>query len=982
MRLTNQKGSVLIVLVIAMLMMSILGAGVYSLTTSSSFSQVLANDNDNAYELARAGIRYGVANNQSLTTQQTFYMPDSNHLFQVSVTNGIITATGIVNQGSFWEASRTLTYNVSWAPQSPTPGLITFQGDMPSFGAPDTGGNTPGSSIQANTGTNSLNLGGNVNNSYGSDWYQGSSIVGSCNNGACSFGAGLNVYFDFTFATQDPCAGSTCSADGFTFAVMSAVNNTRDRTGGAPPGYSAGELMGYAGPGNTSDGLGLKPPKMALQFDTYPNGAGNICSSGSRDDPSPFIDNVSLMFWGARSPSSSSEPSGESVPSGNTCPAANFTCVINGVSGQPCPDASFDDNVHGAGGTGTDPQNNTGPGDSTGAYYQFTNLYNGLGGCGNYGCTCSNMPANKCGGNGQPLCLSPAGTCNWMEDGYTYSARMEIVRPTLIDPDGTYHYQIKAWIVRQDLQGFSAVSTSHFKDVMVPFSDISAQINKTVKIYSQDHSDFSKIFFGFTEATGAATQQVTIANFEAFFPQSTCTSPTPTISPGGANFTAAGGSNSVSVTPSSTCPWMATSAANWITITSGSSGTSAGNLNYNVAVNNGVARTGYIDIAGANYTVNQSAVTSPTCTLTPGSSNVSYNTSTSLTWTVTDPTSASWASSPGGTCGPANLLTGGSCNTGSLNAPGTNTFTLNVSNSGGSNSCSATITVGCPTLSSITPTSLPNGTQGVAYTTTTLAASGGYGTLTWALAAGSLPPGLTFNTSTRTISGNPTAAGNYTFTISVTDQCPHSPQTNKQQYTITITSPPPTCTLTPGANIVAYNGTTGLTWTVTNSPTSATWTTSPGGTCGSPSASGGSCTTGGLTTPGANTYTLTVTNATGSNQCSSTVYVGCQGYRVWDNYNNTARPFLVAGGACVTGVTLGQEITNGTPQLHVGGTVTRYAGGAANCNGTASGSISYTQAMDANITANGHSGSCQVCYDPRVAGADTVGDRTGGTTCH
>ncbi len=569
----DHKGSVLIALIIAILMMSILGAGVYSLSTASSFSQVFANYDDNAYELARAGIRYAAKENQTLTTQQTFYMPDSKHLFQVSISNGIITSTGIVNQGSFWQASRTLTYNVSWAPQasqssSSNPDTINFNNDMPSFGSPGTNG----SSAAIQTTGNGLNMGGSVYNSSGADWYQGSSIVGSCINGACSFGVGLNVYFNFAFLTQDSCSNSECSADGFTFAVINAINNTRTSTGGAPSGVSEGELMGYAGPGNTSNGLGLVPPKMALQFDTYPNPAGNICSAGSRNDPyfntgnSGSADNVSLMFWGAR--------------------------TISGNCDTSYPESSFDDNEHGAGGTGTDPRNNTGPGDA--GYYQFPGP-----------------------GIGYPCLSSPATTCNWLEDGYTYSARIEIVRPTSSggsDANGTYYnYEIKAWVLRLDQPApgttgaATALQTSHLKDVLAPFSDFTPQINKTIKIYSADHANFNQIFFGFTEATGAATQQITVTNFEAFFPQSTCSSPTPGISPSNAAFGASGGSSSVSVTPSSTCPWQATSTVNWITITSGASGTGNGTVNYTVAANNGPAQTGYIDIAGATFTVTQSS---------------------------------------------------------------------------------------------------------------------------------------------------------------------------------------------------------------------------------------------------------------------------------------------------------------------------------------------------------------------------------------
>jgi hypothetical protein len=64
----------------------------------------------------------------------------------------------------------------------------------------------------------------------------------------------------------------------------------------------------------------------------------------------------------------------------------------------------------------------------------------------------------------------------------------------------------------------------------------------------------------------------------------------------------------------------------------------------------------------------------------------------------------------------------------------------------------------------ITTASLRKATEGTPYTAT-LAASGGGG-LTWTLSAGSLPAGLTLG-SNGVLSGTPTGAGSYTFTVRV-----------------------------------------------------------------------------------------------------------------------------------------------------------------------------------------------------------------------
>ena len=67
----------------------------------------------------------------------------------------------------------------------------------------------------------------------------------------------------------------------------------------------------------------------------------------------------------------------------------------------------------------------------------------------------------------------------------------------------------------------------------------------------------------------------------------------------------------------------------------------------------------------------------------------------------------------------------------------------------------------------ITTTSLSDGAVGTAYSAT-LGATGGSGTYTWSLSSGSLPGGLTLG-STGSISGTPTTAGSFSFTVGVTD---------------------------------------------------------------------------------------------------------------------------------------------------------------------------------------------------------------------
>jgi hypothetical protein len=87
-------------------------------------------------------------------------------------------------------------------------------------------------------------------------------------------------------------------------------------------------------------------------------------------------------------------------------------------------------------------------------------------------------------------------------------------------------------------------------------------------------------------------------------------------------------------------------------------------------------------------------------------------------------------------------------------------------------------------LVQITPATLPDGTNGVVYPTTTFVATGGAFTppFIWSLPTGGLPSGLTMS-SGGTISGTPTQSGTFDFTLQLTDVVSRSVQWN---YSLTI----------------------------------------------------------------------------------------------------------------------------------------------------------------------------------------------------
>ncbi len=105
---------------------------------------------------------------------------------------------------------------------------------------------------------------------------------------------------------------------------------------------------------------------------------------------------------------------------------------------------------------------------------------------------------------------------------------------------------------------------------------------------------------------------------------------------------------------------------------------------------------------------------------------------------------------------------------GSPKAAGTFSFTVTVSDSQGAVvSQAGTITVSYTTAASVATTTLKKAQVGVPYNRT-ISSTGGTPPDTWSQTGGVLPPGLSL-ASTGTISGVPTTAGTYSFTVRVAD---------------------------------------------------------------------------------------------------------------------------------------------------------------------------------------------------------------------
>ena len=96
------------------------------------------------------------------------------------------------------------------------------------------------------------------------------------------------------------------------------------------------------------------------------------------------------------------------------------------------------------------------------------------------------------------------------------------------------------------------------------------------------------------------------------------------------------------------------------------------------------------------------------------------------------------------------------------------TASIAVLNPGAATSNALTFTISGPGLTITTNSPLPRGTVGTSYSQT-FGASGGAAPYTWSLSSGSLPAGLTLNASSGILGGTPSAVGDSTFTVRVSD---------------------------------------------------------------------------------------------------------------------------------------------------------------------------------------------------------------------
>jgi hypothetical protein len=264
---------------------------------------------------------------------------------------------------------------------------------------------------------------------------------------------------------------------------------------------------------------------------------------------------------------------------------------------------------------------------------------------------------------------------------------------------------------------------------------------------------------------------------------------------------------------------------------------------------------------------------------------------------------------------------------GTTTASGTFNFTVTATDSltqTGTRAYSLTING----VLAITPTSLPNGTINTPYTQQ-LTATGGTGSIGWAVTTGALPSGVTLAPTTGQLTGPPTASGTFNFTVTATDSLT---QTGSQGYTLTIAG---TLAITPASlpngaittpytqQLTATGGTGAIGWAVTTGalPTGLTLNSTTGAISGIPTAFGTFnftvTATDSLTQSGSRAYSLVILNvltiapATLPNGTINTVY----NQTLIATPTTTGATWTVTAGALPNGLTLNPQTgqLTGTP---------------------------------------------------------------------
>lgn len=469
MKIFKQKGNVLLFAIVAMTAISVLGTGIYFMTTTAIFSGLGANQQNRAYQLAVAGKDYALIKNLPNATGKNFVLAN-NDKFQLDVSGDNIDSTGIVNEGTPFEAKRKISIIKSGFSSQAD---ISFAKDIAAF--PQIPTTAQAGFVIVDQTAAQISLGQSLASKFGSVWYSGTSALGNCQSGECDFGTGFRTYFMFKLARL-----GTDIPHGFTFTVFNGADNSSTSAGGD---FGMPELLAYGGDSCTARnasnvctgyldaaGKGIDPPKIGIEFDGRQNAGSDLfCHptfSGNSDSRADAVrTHMTYVFWGD-----------------NTTACSNRENSL-----------TYDDNRHGAGSV-ADPVNaiSTDLSDTTDYFIGST----------------------------------PSWAADWLYNTTNvYAMRIEVTRASTMNTNSKYFYTINTWIKRCSSVNISDPTAcsefADFSNTKVAYNPMLADsptLKRTIELDQTFHSKFSKFLFGWTAASGSASREnLVLSNFQLYF---------------------------------------------------------------------------------------------------------------------------------------------------------------------------------------------------------------------------------------------------------------------------------------------------------------------------------------------------------------------------------------------------------------------------------------------------------------------------------
>lgn len=343
----NFRGSVLFVVIGAIIVMSVIGAALSRLHGSGTGTEIQENRLDDAYYAAVSGINYVAATMDFKAKEPDastwnpallggIYTINSGKQFELTLTKGsgtnyniqsrgIVLASGPTKQANcILNATKTYSWDAPTPPVTP-PNLGSYNfvnpSNRPNYAAyaADDKRTYPTGTDTGDIITRNLVVGKDYYYGFGNVWFAGSN-TGYSVDGVSPFGKGIRIYLTFKFLTT--------VGDGFVVALLNGSQNNYLSSGGDS---AEGGLLGYAGDSrvyNSTDGKfassileyvdksgyakGLNPPKFGIEIDTYTNTTDsskwnpsakkaectednafmNDSTSGSKNH------HVGVMYWG------------------------------------------------------------------------------------------------------------------------------------------------------------------------------------------------------------------------------------------------------------------------------------------------------------------------------------------------------------------------------------------------------------------------------------------------------------------------------------------------------------------------------------------------------------------------------------------------------------------------------------------------------------------------------------------------------------